>query len=141
MMLSADEYAAPEKRALSIHDASAVRFAWDHVHATKGLTPVERTEARRRIKERAAQLGLSTDECDAGKLKLRLVLQAMSLNIATDDGHPNKMPFSGVLTRIEEPPDRPPEGSGGRHIVISAEAAEKALSSPLGMAVDSLLSG
>jgi hypothetical protein len=54
-----------EKRALRIHDASAVRFAWDHVHATKGLTPVERKEARRRIKERAAQLGLSTDEWDA----------------------------------------------------------------------------
>jgi hypothetical protein len=136
MTLSADDYAVPEKRALRIHDASAVRFAWDHVHATKGLTPDERKEARRRIKERAEQLGLSTDEWDAGKLKLPLVLQAMSLNIALDDGHPNKMPFSGIMTRIGEPSDRPPEGSGGRLITISAEAAEKALSSLLGMAVD-----
>jgi hypothetical protein len=136
MMLSADDYAVPEKRALRIHDASAVRFAWDHAHATKGLTPVERTEARRRIKERAEQLGLSTDEWDAGKLKWPLVLQAMSLNISLGDGHPNKMPFSGVLTRIDEPSDRPPEGSGGRLITISAEAAEKALQSLLGMAVD-----
>ena len=63
MTLSADDYAVPEKRALRIHDASAVRFAWDHVHATKGLTEDERKEARRRIKERAEQLGLSTDEC------------------------------------------------------------------------------
>jgi hypothetical protein len=36
MTLSADDYAVPAKRALRIHDASAVRFAWDHVHATKG---------------------------------------------------------------------------------------------------------
>jgi hypothetical protein len=136
MTLSADEYAVPEKRALRIHDASAVRFAWDHVHATKGLTSDERKEARRRIKERAGQLGLSTDEWDAGKLKLPIVLNAMSLNIALDDGHPNKMPFHSIMTRIGEPSDRPPEGSGGRLITISAEAAEKALSSLLGMAVD-----
>jgi hypothetical protein len=78
----------------------------------------------------------ATEAWDAGKLKMPIVLNAMSLNIALDDGHPNKMPFSGVLTRIEEPSDRPPEGSGGRLITISAEAAEKALSSLLGMAVD-----
>jgi len=68
MTLSADDYAVPEKRALRIHDASAVRFAWDHVHATKGLTEDERKEARRRIRERAQQLELNTDEWDAGKL-------------------------------------------------------------------------
>jgi hypothetical protein len=61
MTLSADDYAVPEKRALRIHDASAVRFAWDHVHATKGLTPDERKDARRRIMERAQQLGLDTE--------------------------------------------------------------------------------
>jgi len=41
MTLPADDYAAPAKRAQRIHDASAVCFAWDHVHATKGLTPDE----------------------------------------------------------------------------------------------------
>jgi hypothetical protein len=136
MTLSADDYAVPTKRALRIHDASAVRFAWDHVHATKGLTSDERKEARRRIVERAQELGLDTSAWDAGKLKLPIVLNAMSLNVALDDDHPNKMPFHGVLTRIDEPSHKPPEGSGGRHIVISAEAAEKALPSLLGMAVD-----
>src|ERR1700745_2650196 len=136
MTLSADDYAVPEKRALRIHDASAVRFAWDHVHATKGLTPDERKEARRRIVERAEQLGLDTESWDAGKLKLPIVLNAMSLNIALDDGHPNKMPFSGVMTRIDDPSARAREGAGGRLITISAEAAEKALQSLLGMAVD-----
>ena len=41
MTLPADDYAVPTKRAQRIHDASAVCFAWDHVHATKGLTPDE----------------------------------------------------------------------------------------------------
>jgi hypothetical protein len=136
MTLSADDYAVPAKPALRIHDASAVRFAWDHVHVTKGLTADERKEARRRIMERAQQLGLDTESWDAGKLKLPIVLNAMSLNIALDDGHPNKMPFRGITTRIDEPSDRPPEGSGGRLITISAEAAENALSSLLGVAVD-----
>jgi hypothetical protein len=90
MTLSADDYAVPEKRALRIHDASAVRFAWNHVHVTKGLTPDERKEARRRIKERAQELGLDMEGWDAGKLKLPIVLNAMSLNIATDGGHPNR---------------------------------------------------
>jgi hypothetical protein len=61
MTLSVDDYAVPAKRALRIHDASAERFAWDHVHATKGLTPDERKEARRRIVERAQELGLDTE--------------------------------------------------------------------------------
>jgi hypothetical protein len=125
-----------KSRALRIHDASAVRFAWDHVHATKGLTSDERKEARRRIVERAQELGLDTEAWDAGKLKLPIVLNAMSLNVATDDEHPNKMPFRGILTRIDEPSDRPPEASGGRLITISAEAAENTLQSLLGMAVD-----
>jgi hypothetical protein len=132
MILSADEYAVPEKRALRIHDTSAVRFAWDNVHATKESTSAERKEARRRIVERAQELGLDTEEWDAGKLKLPIVLNAMSFNVTTDDGHPNKMPFSGILTRIDEPSDRPPEGSSGRLITISAEAAEKTLQSRYG---------
>jgi hypothetical protein len=100
-----------KSRALRIHDASAVRFAWDHVHATKGLTSDERKEARRRIVERAQKLGLDTEAWDAGNPKLPIVLNAMSLNVATDDEHPNKMPFRGILTRIDEPSDRPPEAA------------------------------
>jgi hypothetical protein len=37
MTLSADDYAVPAKRAPRIHDASAVRFTWDHVHDGRGL--------------------------------------------------------------------------------------------------------
>jgi hypothetical protein len=98
-----------------------VRFAWDHVHATKGLTTDERKEGRRRIIERAEQLGVDTSAWDVGKIKLSLTLSAMALNISNGiDGHPNKMPFHGILTRIDEPSDKAPEGSGGRLITISS---------------------
>jgi hypothetical protein len=103
----------PCKRALRIHDASAVRVAWDHVHATKGLTPDGRKEERRRIIGCAQELESTRKDEDAGKLKLPIVLNAMALNIATDDGHPNKIPFSSALTRIDEPSDRSLEGRAG----------------------------
>ena len=62
-------------------------------------------------------------------------MQARSLDIPTEK-HPNKMPFSGILTRIDEPSDAAPDGSGGARVMITMEAAEKALDSLLGMAVD-----
>jgi len=62
-------------------------------------------------------------------------LSAMALNIL-NHSHPNKMPFSGILTRVDQPSDAAPDGSNGKLITISAEAATNALSSLLGMAVD-----
>ena len=62
-------------------------------------------------------------------------LSAMSLNIATDD-HPNKMPFTGILTRVGEPSDAPPSGSGGKLITISVDCAKRNLKTIIGMAVD-----
>jgi hypothetical protein len=62
-------------------------------------------------------------------------LHAMALNISNSD-HPNKMPFSGILVRLDEPSDAAPGGANGRRIIVTAEAAERALPSLLGMAVD-----
>jgi hypothetical protein len=62
-------------------------------------------------------------------------LHARSLDIPSND-HPNKMPFSGVLTRIDEPSDVAPEGSGGKRVLITMDAAKNALDSLLGMAVN-----
>jgi hypothetical protein len=64
-----------------------------------------------------------------------LSLHARSLNVPTN-GHPNKMPFSGVLAKLDQPSDAAPSGSGGRRIVLTKKAAEAALDSLLGMAVD-----
>lgn len=65
-----------------------------------------------------------------------LNLDAASLNIPDTPGHPNKMPFSGILTRVGVPSDGPPEGSGGKRVVISHDCAVKALPTLLGMAID-----
>jgi hypothetical protein len=64
-----------------------------------------------------------------------LSLHARSLNIP-DSAHPNKLPFSGVLTKIDVPSDSPPEASNGRRILVTRAAAEKAIDSLLGMRVN-----
>jgi hypothetical protein len=62
-------------------------------------------------------------------------LRARALDIPAES-HPNRMPFSGVLTKINEPSDAAPEGSGGRRITLTMAAAKAALDSLLGMGVN-----
>src|SRR3954462_7723957 len=50
--------------------------------------------------------------------------------------HPNRMPFRGVLTILDAPSDRPPAGARGHRVVLTRAAAEAALPSLIGMAVD-----
>lgn len=63
-------------------------------------------------------------------------IEAMALNLPYWDNHPNRMPFSGILTRIDKPSDVAPHGSGGKRVLLTRYAAEHALPSLLGMAVD-----
>jgi hypothetical protein len=66
-----------------------------------------------------------------------LLIHAVSLDFPEmPGGHVNKMPFSGILTRIDEPSDSPPGGAGGKRVLITRAAAEGALASLLGMGVD-----
>lgn len=132
-----DEYfAVPSKRKLPVEgtddDERHTRLAWDMVDHTQDLTQEERSTARSLILKRAH--ALSVDTTDWHKFKA-MRLYAMSLNISNGD-HPNKMAFSGVLTKIDEPSNEPPGGSSGRRIIVTREAAEKALGSLLGMGVD-----
>ena len=131
--LPEEHFAVPGKRKLPINDERHTRLAWDMVDRTQGLSPEERAEARRRILHRAHEIGINTD--DWHKMAA-MAIEAMALNISNDDGHPNKMPFSGVLTRVGLPSDAPPGGSGGRRVVVTKEAAEAAIGSLLGMAID-----
>ena len=131
--LPEEHFAVPGKRKLPINDEHHTRLAWDMVDRTQDLTPEERSSARSRIIKRAHELGVDTD--DWHKMKAAMVIEAMSLNISNGD-HPNKMAFSGILTRIDEPSSEPPHGSGSRRIIVTREAAEKALGSLLGMGVD-----
>jgi hypothetical protein len=50
--------------------------------------------------------------------------------------HPNRTPFRGVLTILDAPSDRPPAGARGHRVVLTRAAAEAALPSLIGMAVD-----
>ena len=51
-------------------------------------------------------------------------------------GHPNRLPFEGCLTLVDVASDKAPSGARGHRVVLTREAAEAALPSLLGMAVD-----
>ncbi|MFN2974275.1 hypothetical protein [Terriglobus aquaticus] len=63
-------------------------------------------------------------------------VHAMAVRFPEVAGHPNRVPFSGVLTRVDEPSDKAPSGARGHRVVLTRAAAEAALPSLLGMAVD-----
>jgi hypothetical protein len=50
--------------------------------------------------------------------------------------HPNRMPFEGVLTIVDEASTRPPAGARGHRVILTRAAALQALPSLLGMGVD-----
>ena len=63
-------------------------------------------------------------------------LQAMAVEFPQVHGHPNRLPFEGVLTLVDVPSDRAPSGARGHRVILTRAAAEAALPSLLGMAVD-----
>jgi hypothetical protein len=60
----------------------------------------------------------------------------MAVEMPEVEGHPNKLPFAGCLTLVDVPSDKAPSGARGHRVVLTREAAEAALPSLLGMAVD-----
>jgi hypothetical protein len=63
-------------------------------------------------------------------------LKAMAVEFPVVHGHPNRLPFEGVLTLIDTPSDKAPSGARGHRVILTREAAEQGLPSLLGMAVD-----
>ena len=63
-------------------------------------------------------------------------LEAMAVELPEVTGHPNRAPFSGVLTLVDEPSTKPPSGARGHRVILTRHAALAALPSLLGMAVD-----
>jgi hypothetical protein len=63
-------------------------------------------------------------------------LEAMAVQIPYVDKHPNRVAFEGVLTVVNTASDKAPSGARGHRVMLTREAAEKALPSLLGMAVD-----
>ena len=62
-------------------------------------------------------------------------VEALAVEMPPVSGHPNRLPFRGVLTLLDVPSDRPPSGSRGKRVVLTRAAAEAALPSLLGMAI------
>lgn len=62
-------------------------------------------------------------------------LRAMAVEFPEVDGHPNRLPFEGVLTLVDVASDKAPSGSRGHRVLLTREAAHAALPSLLGMAV------
>ena len=63
-------------------------------------------------------------------------MRAMAVEFPEVEGHPNRLPFEGCLTLVDVPSDKAPSGARGHRVVLTREAAEAALPSLLGMAVD-----
>lgn len=63
-------------------------------------------------------------------------LEAMAITMPEVVDHPNRVPFEGVLTVVDEASTRPPSGARGHKVILTREAARAALPSLLGMAVD-----
>jgi hypothetical protein len=63
-------------------------------------------------------------------------MRAMAVEFPVVHGHPNRLPFEGVLTLVDVASDKAPSGAKGHRVVLTREAAETALPSLLGMAVD-----
>ncbi len=65
-----------------------------------------------------------------------LAMRAMAVQFPEVQGHPNRLPFEGCLTLVDAASDKAPSGSRGHRVVLTRSAAEAALPSLLGMAVD-----
>src|SRR5208282_3935310 len=63
-------------------------------------------------------------------------LRSMAVAMPEVAGHPNRAAFRGVLTMVDVPSQRAPSGAKGHLVVLTKKAAEAALPSLLGMALD-----
>ena len=50
--------------------------------------------------------------------------------------HPNKIPFEGILTRLDVASDKAPSGAQGHRVILTREAAEESLDTLENMAVN-----
>lgn len=67
---------------------------------------------------------------------MTIQLESMAVEMPEVKGHPNRVEFQGVLTVVDVPSQRSPHGAHGKRVLLTRKAAEKALPSLIGMAVD-----
>jgi hypothetical protein len=135
------DFAVPGKRKLPIHDATHTRQAWDMVDRTGGLSDADRSEARTRILDRAKEQDVDTEDWDTGSKAvtasaLLSCLSAMAIEMPDVKDHPNRMPFKGVMTFVNQPSDMAVGGAGGKRVYMPKDVAEQMLPSLMGMGID-----
>jgi len=69
-------------------------------------------------------------------MTMTLELETMAIEMPEVERHPNRVDFRGVLTLIDVLSDRVPTGGRGHRVVLTRAAAEEAIPSLLGMALD-----
>lgn len=67
---------------------------------------------------------------------MNIQLESMAIVMPAVERHPNREAFRGVLTLVDVVSDRPPAGARGHRVLLTRTAAETALASLLGMALD-----
>src|SRR5271157_4282386 len=67
---------------------------------------------------------------------MNLQFEAMALAMPDVAGHPNRLPFRGVLTLVGVASHRAPGGSKVHRVMLTRRATDTALPSLLGMALD-----
>ena len=67
---------------------------------------------------------------------MNIQLDAMSVALPEVAGHPNRLPFRGVLTLVGIASQRSPSGARGHRVMLTPAATDAALPSLLGMALD-----
>jgi len=72
----------------------------------------------------------------SSRVRCGVNVRAMAVEFPEVDGHPNRLPFEGCLTLLDVASDKAPSGARGHRVVLTKEAADAALPSLLGMAVD-----
>jgi hypothetical protein len=78
----------------------------------------------------------ATGSCVVSRGAREIEMHAMAVDFPLVHGHPNRLPFEGVLTLVDVASDKAPSGARGHRVVLTRAAAELALPSLLGMAVD-----
>jgi len=125
-------YAIPELKKLPLHDREHILMAANAINTVKGITDNQRIEGRINIAVEADRYGLNVKAAR----KTHLHFESMAIEMPTVVDHPNRHPFSGVLTRLDIASDFPVGGTTSKKVVIPTAVAEAAIPSLLGMAVD-----
>lgn len=145
-------------RRFPLNDEKHVRMAWDMADRGQDMSPDERASLKRKILQRAKEMGMDTSEWDkgdgngngngSGKGKggnsdvkadacTDLEIEAAGLKLLPGEQGVNRAPFAGTMFLVDEPSDRPPHGTNGKKLYIDRVTAQTALKTIVGMPVNS----